>query len=81
MTMPLPQILDEVEAAAADARRAAEEARQAGLDAAEGVRKAVGIELRRIEGLAADVRGLALVIASALDDAATDIHATAETMQ
>jgi hypothetical protein len=36
---PLPEILDEIEAAAADARRAADEARSAGERAAEEVMK------------------------------------------
>ena len=35
MTKPLPQILDEIEAAAADARNAADEAKAAGERAAE----------------------------------------------
>ena len=81
MTKPLPEILDEVEAAAADARKAADEARQAGLDAAEDVRRAVGEELCRIEAIADEVKALALVIATALDDASTDIHAKAATMK
>ena len=37
MTKPLPQILDEIEAAATDARKAADEARAAGETAAEDV--------------------------------------------
>ena len=39
MTKPLPQILDEIEVAAADARNAADEARVAGERAAEDVMK------------------------------------------
>ena len=39
MTKPLPQILDEIETAAADARNAADEARVAGERAAEDVMK------------------------------------------
>ena len=39
MTKPLPQILDEIEAAAADARNAADEAKAAGERAAEDVMK------------------------------------------
>jgi hypothetical protein len=39
MTTPLPQILDEIEAAAADARNAADEARAVGERAAEDVMK------------------------------------------
>ena len=39
MDTPLPIILDEIEAAAADARKAAEEARLAGEQAAENVMK------------------------------------------
>jgi hypothetical protein len=39
MTQPLPQILEELEAAAADARKAADEARSAGERAAEEVMK------------------------------------------
>jgi hypothetical protein len=39
MTKPLPQILDEIESAAADARTAADEARSAGEKAAEDVMK------------------------------------------
>ena len=39
MTKPLPQILDDLEAAAADARKAADEARSAGERAAENVMK------------------------------------------
>ena len=39
MTKPLPQILDEIEAAAADARNAADEARVSGERAAEDVMK------------------------------------------
>jgi len=39
MTKPLPQILDEIEAAAADARNAADEARAVGERAAEDVMK------------------------------------------
>jgi hypothetical protein len=39
MTKPLPQILDEIEAAAADARNAADESRAAGERAAEDVMK------------------------------------------
>ena len=39
MTKPLPQILDEIEAAAADARNAADEAKLAGERAAEDVMK------------------------------------------
>ena len=38
-TKPLPEILDEIEAAAADARKAADEARSAGERAAEDVMK------------------------------------------
>ena len=43
MTKPLPQILDEIEAAAADARNAADEARVAGERAAEDVMKRLRI--------------------------------------
>ena len=39
MTKPLPQILDDLETAAADARNAADEARSAGEKAAEDVMK------------------------------------------
>jgi len=39
MTKPLPQILDEIEAAAVDARNAADEAKAAGERAAEDVMK------------------------------------------
>ena len=39
MTKPLPQIWDEIEAAAADARNAADEAKAAGERAAEDVMK------------------------------------------
>ena len=39
MTKPLPQILDEIEAAAADARHAADEAKVAGEKSAEDVMK------------------------------------------
>ena len=39
MTKPLPQILDEIEAAATDARNAADEARASGERAAEDVMK------------------------------------------
>jgi hypothetical protein len=39
MTKPLPQILDEIETAAADARNAADEARVSGERAAEDVMK------------------------------------------
>ena len=39
MTKPLPQILDEIEAAATDARNAADEAKAAGERAAEDVMK------------------------------------------
>ena len=39
MTKPLPQILDEIETAAADARNAADEAKAAGERAAEDVMK------------------------------------------
>ena len=39
MTKPLPQILDEIEAAAADARNAADEAKVAGEKSAEDVMK------------------------------------------
>ena len=39
MTKPLPQILDELEEATADARKAADEARSAGEKAAEEVMK------------------------------------------
>ncbi len=39
MTKPLPQILDEIEAAAADARNAADEAKAVGERAAEDVMK------------------------------------------
>jgi len=39
MTKPLPQILDEIEASAADARNAADEAKAAGERAAEDVMK------------------------------------------
>ena len=38
-TKPLPEILDEIETAAADARKAADEARSAGERAAEDVMK------------------------------------------
>ena len=44
MSKPLPMILDEIELAAADARKAADEARTAGEKAAEGVMK----KLRRL---------------------------------
>lgn len=39
LTKPLPQILDEIEAAAADARHAADEAKVAGEKSAEDVMK------------------------------------------
>ncbi len=77
MTLPLPQILDEIEdsihaadEAAKDARKAAEEARAAGEKAASEAARVAAEAIARVEEIARAGLSLAELLESAITDAA-----------
>jgi len=81
MTMPLPQILDEIEEsirlaneAARDARKAAEEARQAGEKAANEAARVAAEAISRVEKTAKEALELARLLNSAIIEAAASVE-------
>ena len=81
MVLPLPQILDEIDAsitlaneAAKDARQAAEEARRAGEKAAGEAARVAAEAIARVEQVAKDALQLAQLLKSALMETATSLE-------
>jgi len=81
MTEPLPQILDEIEnsikaanAAALDARRAAEEARKAGEKAANEAARVAAQAIGKVEQIAKNAMQLAELLNSAAIEAAVNLE-------
>ena len=81
MTVPLPQLFDEIEGsiglaneAARDARKAAEEARLAGEKAANEAARVAAEAISRVERTAKEALELARLLKSTLTEAATGVE-------
>ena len=81
MTVPLPQILDEIEEsirladeAAIDARKAAEEARQAGEKAAKEAARVAAEAIGKVEKTAKEALELARLLKSAITEATASVE-------